>query len=321
MFSFYTLTVVFLCVSGLVLLGTLISRERELGWRFFVYGVFLTAGVIIFAEGANLFHYWPSEIETYRVPFTFLTVENVFQFVYAILIMMLLLYEVRVMKAVRSRDQKHQALQEALDQKNTLLNEIHHRVKNNLQVIVSLLGLQERRIQDEEMKRILANCQNRIISMAMVHRKIYEVDVFPDVDLADYIPDLTNHLIDSHKSSDMRVTTKFDLASCRLNLDSMVTLGMVLAELITNILEHAFEEQERGTIEVSTREDEDGTLHLSVRSDGRDWAPDTPLSETSSLGLRLLDKLVHTQLNGSIEFARNNGSVVHISMPVESPRA
>ncbi len=314
MLSLHLSAFVFLCLSALALMGYLLGRERRATWRVLAYAVFL--GFLLLGEGADLY-YWPARVQHSEIPFTFVTVESLFQFVFGVMVLALLVYEVRVSRESRMKQEKNQQLQESLEEKDVLLNEIHHRVKNNLQVIVSLLGLQKRQAENPEVKQILERCQNRILSMSMVHRKIYDTDWFSEMDLSEYVPDLTQHLIDAQSSADTEITAKFDLVSCPLDLDRLVPFGMVLAELITNALEHAFEGRDRGTIEVYGQLEEDGILRLSVRDDGVGWTPVGPLRETNSLGLKLLDNLVRKQLRGGIEFEQNNGSTVHLSIPFE----
>lgn len=317
MLSLHVTAFAFLSVISLTLLVYLLVRDRGLTWRFLAYAVFLS--VIVLGEGADLY-YWPSRVEHPEIPLSFVTLESLFQFVFGLMILALLVYEVRVSRESRLRKAKHRELEESLEEKEVLLNEIHHRVKNNLQVIVSLLGLQKRQSDNPDVQRILERCQNRVLSMGMVHRKIYDTDWFSEVDLSDYVPDLTKHLIQAQSSADATITAEFDLASCRLDLDRLVPFGMVLSEVISNALEHAFEDREHGTIAVKSRLEDGETLQLSVGDDGVGWTPDTPLSETNSLGLQLLDNLVRKQLRGGVEFERNNGSTVHLSIPFEPDR-
>lgn len=317
MLSLHVSAFVFLCLSSLGLLVYLLVRDREFTWRLLAYAVFLA--VIVLGEGADLY-YWPSRVQHSQIPFTFVTIESLFQFVFGTLILALLVYEVRVTRESRLRRAKNRELEQSLEEKEVLLNEIHHRVKNNLQVIVSLLGLQKRRAEDPEVRRILERCQNRILSMGMVHRKIYDTNWFSEVDLSDYVPDLTKHLIQAQSSADAEITAEFDLASCQLDLDRLVPFSMVLAELITNALEHAFPGREHGRIEVRSRLEDGETLHLSVRDDGVGWTPELPLRKADSLGLQLLDNLVRKQLRGGVEFERDNGSTVHLSIPFGSDR-
>lgn len=209
-----------------------------------------------------------------------------------------------------------QNLEQSLEETQTLLREVHHRVKNNLQVIVSLLGLQKRQFEDGEMKRILERCQNRIFSMALIHQKLYDTDRFAEVDFSEYVPDLVEDLHDAQISEEIAVSMEYDLESCPLDFDRLVPFGLALSEVVTNALEHAFVGRETGTIEITSRRREE-RLDLSVRDDGVGWTPDGPIEEADSLGLKLLDSLIQKQLRGGVEFEQNDGVTVHFSIPLE----
>jgi PAS domain S-box-containing protein len=199
----------------------------------------------------------------------------------------------------------------SLREKETLLKEIHHRVKNNLQVTSSLLRLQTEGVADEAARRALGDSQNRIRSMALVHELLYRSKDLSRVDLADYVRDVSRQLLRSHEADPARIAVDLRLETAPVVTDLAVPCGLLLNELLSNCLKHAFPERRRGRIEVEVRA-EPGRLSLSVADDGVGFERQEP---STSLGLRLVHTLAD-QVGGTLEMKSVLGRGTSISLVV-----
>ncbi|PKL09063.1 MAG: hypothetical protein CVV51_05780, partial [Spirochaetae bacterium HGW-Spirochaetae-7] len=204
----------------------------------------------------------------------------------------------------RANDAK--ALAANLAEKETLLKEIHHRVKNNLQLILSLFMLQKDASDDPD--EFKAAMENRIRSMAMVHEMIYESSNLDSVDLGEYAEQLVR-LIAGSTDNHVAVSVESDSISC--SLEKAIPFGLLLVELVTNAFKHAFRDRDGGTLGVSIRR-LDSVVRLEVRDDGPGLPPGFSISECSSLGLRLAQVLAE-QLGGTLEWEGVHGATFTIS--------
>ncbi len=155
---------------------------------------------------------------------------------------------------ITERKQAEEKLRAALQEKEVLLKEIHHRVKNNLQVISGLLTLQAQQIDDERLRNILQDSQSRIWTMALIHQTLYQSGNLADIEIADYIRGLTGNLLSSHARVAMPPTVIFDLLPLRLTIDKAIPLALILNELVTNAMKHAFANGQPGEIRISLQE-------------------------------------------------------------------
>jgi PAS domain S-box-containing protein len=192
-------------------------------------------------------------------------------------------------------------LERTLSQKETLLREVHHRSKNNMQIISSLLNLESERVGRAEVTRPLQKMRARIRSMALVHEKLYQSENLERVDLGEYAEKLSGELVSLH-GAPLQRTVRSEAVS--VDIDFAVPFGLILNELITNSLQHGFAPGERGeiTITIARRAQH---LVLTLRDSGRGVPPEFEMHATSSLGLKLVSALVE-QLHGSIT-VRNDG--------------
>jgi len=205
-------------------------------------------------------------------------------------------------------------LNASLKEKEILLKEVHHRVKNNLQIISSLLNLQSEHIKDDRMINLLVESQNRIKSMALIHEKLYQTRALAKIDLQEYIAELTDNLFSSYLSDPGAVKLKTDIENIQLDIDSGIDLGLIVNELISNSLKYAFPADFRGDkiIYVSLRKEiETGKMKLTVRDSGVGLPPGFDLRESESLGLQLVETLA-LQLDGKFEYHVNNGTSFNI---------
>jgi PAS domain S-box-containing protein len=207
---------------------------------------------------------------------------------------------------ISQQKETERRLRDSLREKELLLKEVHHRVKNNLQVISSLLNLQADQFQDPELVRVFRESQARVRSMALIHQQLYRSDDLARIDFAAYIIELTEHLKRGLGSDAARVNVALDLHSILLPIDLAIPCGMIVNELISNCLTHAFPDQRAGEIRVSFRS-ECGRCQLSVADDGVGM-PVSPLTgEVTSMGLKVVMALTR-QIRGQLECELQRGS-------------
>ncbi|MBU7010559.1 MAG: PAS domain S-box protein [Theionarchaea archaeon] len=205
----------------------------------------------------------------------------------------------------------HRKAEEA-QRKEVLLKEIHHRVKNNMQIMSSLLSLQSEYITDEQYKEMFKDSQNRIKSMALVHEKLYQSKTLEHINVREYIADMVNRLVRSYPQ-DITVTMEVDDVS--IGVDTAVPCGLIINELVTNALKHAFS-GEKGEIIVGFHKS-DGEIELQVADNGV-GIPDTiDFRTTETLGLQLVTILAEDQLDGTVQLTRNKGTAFCINFKSE----
>ncbi len=207
-------------------------------------------------------------------------------------------------------------LQESFRQQEVLLKEIHHRVKNNLAVISSLFYLASCYSKDEHTVRVFEDCQRRVRSMALVHETLYGSQDLAAVDFAEYARILTGELLATYGSRGGHVQLKTDLHPVMMTIETAVPCGLILGELVSNAFKHAFPNGRRGTIRVEIRPPRDGLIVLRVVDDGVGLPPDLDLGTEHSMGMRLIQSLVH-QIRGSLEWARSPGADARLTFRSE----
>jgi two-component sensor histidine kinase len=197
------------------------------------------------------------------------------------------------------------------EEKDVLLQEIHHRVKNNLQVIASLLRLQAGRVADEQTRTVFEESCARIRSMAFAHEMLYRSADLSEVDLAQYIPDLASYLrrLYQHKAGSVQI--KNDIGELGLSIDTAIPCGLIINELVSNAFKHGFPDGHSGTIDVRLCAD-DGAVALTVQDDGVGLPAELDWRQTETLGLRLVVMLVE-QIEGSIELDQSEGTTWKIT--------
>ena len=191
-------------------------------------------------------------------------------------------------------------LRASLLEKDVLLKEIHHRVKNNLQVISSLVDLQADALKKPALRTVFADLRDRVRSLALVHEKLYQSESHARVDLAGYARSLLNHLWRAHASASGGVRLKLDLQPVTLRMEAAVPFGLTLNELATNALKHAFRGRSAGEIQVALTTDPDDRVCLRIRDNGVGLPAGMDWRQSPSLGLRLVQMLAG-QLRGAVE--------------------
>jgi two-component sensor histidine kinase len=217
---------------------------------------------------------------------------------------------------LEERTRVEEQLRLSIDEKEVLLREIHHRVKNNLQIISSLLNLQAGRIDDGRLYNAFLSSQDRIQSMSLVHEQLYQSEDLAKVDFAVYVENLVAHLLRSQESEPGQIDLVVNADQVFLNIDTAIPCGLIVGELVSNSLKHAFPEGRRGRIDVSLKPKEDDHWLLSVSDDGVGMDQDNDLQITDTLGLQLVNALVR-QLSAEIELDRTRGTEYRISFAVE----
>jgi len=195
-------------------------------------------------------------------------------------------------------------LQNSLREKEVLLKEIHHRVKNNLQIITSLLYLQSLKIDDAETQSIFKDSQNRVKSLALVHEKLYQSKDLARIDFSDYLKNLTNFIFTTYKTNIANLTIDYDLDEVYLSVEISVPLGLIINELLSNALKYAFtgveaDEFKQHRIVLSLKNPESNKYILSISDNGKGLPDNFNIEDAESLGLKLVTSLVQ-QIDGTL---------------------
>nr|WP_299069701.1 sensor histidine kinase [uncultured Allomuricauda sp.] len=199
-------------------------------------------------------------------------------------------------KLYRSRNE----IQDRIEEKETLLKEVHHRVKNNLQTVSSLLSLQSRAVADEKISNIIKSSQNRVVSMAMVHEMLYKRDDYlSKIELKPYVKELCEYLVRSVKGNTDDVKVKFDIEENKLSIDTVIPLGLIINETITNALKYGITQENGGEIMISLKNLHDNRYELYLGDNGIGYSHNFDPKNSNSLGLKLIYNLTR-QLRGTI---------------------
>ncbi len=200
-------------------------------------------------------------------------------------------------------------ISKALNEKDTLLREIHHRVKNNLQLVSSLLSLQSRHVEDPNALEVLNSGKSRIRSMALIHQDLYNRENLTGVSVKEYLEKLCKELISTYQIDTERIKLETEIDDLQLDVDTLVPLGLIINELLTNALKYAFPNNKGGLINVNLSEIK-GQLQLAIKDDG--IGIDKTKKSDSSFGYKLINTLLH-QLKGKLQQESNNGTQVFLT--------
>jgi PAS domain S-box-containing protein len=214
-----------------------------------------------------------------------------------------------ILRDITQRKIADESIRASLREKEVLLKEIHHRVKNNLQVVTSLLGLQSRTIQDDALRKMFQESQNRVHSMALIHESLYQSANLSEIDFPAYIDQLADHLFRSYGVNSNRVQLTASIDELRLTMDTAVPCGLIINELVSNALKYAFPDGRSGRIQIEMREDESHLIRLAVIDDGVGFPDGIEKASTKSLGLRLVRTLAD-QLGATVEMISDAGARV-----------
>lgn len=216
--------------------------------------------------------------------------------------------------------EQEEALRRTLDDKNTLLKELYHRVKNNLQLIISMFNLQIRTLPDNPARQALQDAAGRVRTMALVHERLYQSRTLSSIALDAYLTELCEQVAGAASAAQRGVNVRVEAVPVEIGLDLAVPLGLLLNELVTNSLKHGFPDGRRGTILVRTVREAGGTMRLSVEDDGVGLPPGFERTSSQALGLRLVSAL-SDQLRARFAIGKRDGGGVLASLVFNTPAA
>ncbi|MBI5727192.1 MAG: PAS domain-containing protein, partial [Ignavibacteriales bacterium] len=214
-------------------------------------------------------------------------------------------------------DRKHAEVRAlaSLREKETLLKEIHHRVKNNLQIISSLLNLQSEYIVGDDAKHAFVESLSRIRSMALIHERLYQTKDFSRIEISEYINDLVHFLVRTFNTRNVAINLAIDVEKIFLNLDTAMPIGLIINELVSNAFKYAYIGRTKGNLQISCKVTGMDRLLLDVADDGVGFPDAINFKDTMSLGFQLVCSLVE-QLHGDISLDKSNGTRFTINCAV-----
>ncbi len=245
--------------------------------------------------------------------------------------------EDRLVSFVRDNTDKKIAekrIEDSLKEKTVLLKENHHRVKNNLQIITSLLDLQSDTVENEDLTLLYKESQDRIKSMALIHEKLYQSEDLAKINMGDYITSLLEQIQDSYYLYNVDLETGVETDDFSIHLDTAIPCGLIINEIVSNSLKHAFSKEwideqtlgldegkfPVGKITVEMRKGRENELHLVVKDNGIGLPKEIDPETTDTLGMQLISMLIH-QLNGTVEISKEQGTVFRIVFRPRSEEA
>jgi two-component sensor histidine kinase len=218
---------------------------------------------------------------------------------------------IRTLRQEKERAEKA-LIDTQLTMQDALLKEVHHRVKNNLQVIASLLNLQSRQVRDAQTVEMFRESQNRVQSMALIHERLYHSNDAARLDFESYLRTLMAYLFASYSTSNTAIALKLNVDHITFGVDTAIPCGLIVHELVANALKHAFPGGKPGEIHLDLRAGDNGRYTLRVRDNGDGFPEDVDFRRVESLGLKLVNMLTQ-QLDGVIELQRNGGTAFTIT--------
>ena len=221
-----------------------------------------------------------------------------------------LLYKIR--RKNNKIESQNAIIKETLSEKEALLKEIHHRVKNNLQIISSLLNIQSRSITDEKAKEAILIGKNRVHSMSLIHQNLYDKDNLTGILISNYLPKLADDINNSYRTSLGDITILSDVDPLELDVDTVIPIGLIVNELITNCLKYAFPNNSDGVIKISLKEI-DNQLVLSVSDNGIGMPKEVEEQRVQAFGHKII-KAFKTKLGAQISISGNNGTTVELTI-------
>jgi PAS domain S-box-containing protein len=213
-------------------------------------------------------------------------------------------YILVIFSDITERKKAENKIIKSLKEKEVLLQEIHHRVKNNMQIISSLLNLQIQYVDEKETANVLIESQNRVKSMAMIHEELYKSEDLTHINFMDYIQSLVSNLFYSYNVKNNRITSTFEIENVNLNIETAVPCGLIISELISNSLKYAFPNEMKGNIHIKLKSVND-KYELIISDNGIGLPTDFDFNKLESLGLLLVNKLIE-QIDGKITINKSH---------------
>ena len=207
----------------------------------------------------------------------------------------------------KKRREAEEYLRKSLEEKDILLREVHHRVKNNMQIISSILSMQSRNIEDPKLKDILQESQNRIHTMALIHENLYNHESLANIKFSSYIKSLAGNIARTYASQQAIVKFDYQMVDAYLPIDTAIPCGLIINELISNSFKYAFKGSSNGKIGIYFNELQENKFQLTVFDDGIGIPDNIDITKTKSLGMKILHKLVQ-QIDGTLQSDFSNGT-------------
>ncbi|MGG6268967.1 PAS domain S-box protein [Leptolyngbya sp. AN10] len=229
------------------------------------------------------------------------------------------LHQIGMVEDISDRKKAEAELRASLQDKEVLLKEIHHRVKNNMQMVSSLLSLQASYIEDPAILLPFTESQNRVNAMALIHERLYRSNSLAKVSFSEYIHKLTSDLFRSYDSSDRSISIEFNLAEIELDIDVAIPCGLIVNELVSNALKHAFPNNMTGIIWVDFVCDDSMICALTIADNGVGIPEEISIYDSDSLGLQLVSAFTK-KLHGKLQFERSKGSRIKVSFSLPLSR-
>jgi PAS domain S-box-containing protein len=227
-----------------------------------------------------------------------------------------------ITRDITMRKEAEEKIKASLSEKENLLKEIHHRVKNNLQIISSMLRLQESRIKDEGLIRIFMDSRNRIRSMALIHERLYKSDNIASIDFAEYINLIVTELHQTYSYKPAQITLEMNVDRIFLGIDQAIPCGLIISELVSNAMKYAFPRElgKNGKIRITFHKKGKKTIQLMVEDDGTGIPDYVDINKVDSLGLQMVNLLTEKQLKGNLKLNRKRGTqfTITFSLPENS---
>ncbi|EKQ51854.1 MAG: PAS domain S-box [Methanobacterium sp. Maddingley MBC34] len=220
-------------------------------------------------------------------------------------------YILLICSDITQRKKAENEIRDSLKEKEVLLQEIHHRVKNNMQIISSLLNLQKQYVDEEEAVNVLMESQNRVKSMAMIHEKLYQSHNLTSINISDYVKSLVKDLFSSYSTPASQIKALIEIDDVKLNIETSVPCGLIISELVSNSLKYAFPSGREGEISLSLKS-HGKRYELIISDNGIGFPEDIDFKNTESLGLQLVNSLVG-QIDGEIKLERSKGTMFKIT--------
>jgi two-component sensor histidine kinase/ligand-binding sensor protein len=234
-------------------------------------------------------------------------------FLIARLLSRLALQNTQQARHIAARERAEEALRGMVKQKETLMQELQHRVKNNLGIISSLLSLEKPRLTDNQAYQVFTNAENRIRAMSRIYEQLYRSDTLTRIDLNTYIADLVQGLVDSYSPDRERIRLSLQVDALPMDLKRAVPLGLILNEVMTNAVKYAYPGDAQGEIRIGMSK-ADATITLTVSDDGVGLPADFDIKKTESLGLQLV-KMLTDQIDGTLTIVGGKGTTIAVSFP------
>lgn len=210
--------------------------------------------------------------------------------------------------------QKNEIISESLKEKESLLKEIHHRVKNNLQTISSLLALQSKGLDEGAALDALTEGQNRVKSMALIHQNLYQEGNLVGVNVQTYFEKLASNLFRAYRVDKGQIQLHLDIDEVKMDVDRIIPLGLIINELLTNSLKYAFSDGQKGTVTIRLKKMADQSLLLEVADNGKGIPKEMKLEQSKSLGFRLV-RIFADKMRADLQIDREEGTRIRLSMP------